>query len=117
MAWGAGPEIPSHNGGDQGSLTEMFISFSNDIGIVLLSNSSNYDAMIRIENALLDFAEENNFSFIGDLNNDLILNVLDVIQLVNLVLNNQYDFVGDINNDELVNILDIIELINIVIAL
>ena len=43
----------------------------------------------------------------------MILNVLDVIQLVNLVLNNQYDFVGDINNDDLVNILDVIELINI----
>ena len=66
---------------------------------------------------MLDFAEENNFSFIGDLNNDLILNILDVIQLVNLVLNNQYSFVGDINNDEFINILDIIELINIIVAL
>jgi len=73
--------------------------------------------MIRIENALLDFAAENNFSFIGDLNNDLILNILDVIQLVNLVLNNQYNFIGDINSDEFINILDIIELINIIIAL
>ena len=102
-----GRTLFGHNGGDQGSLTEMFISFSNDIGIVLLSNSTNYDAMIRIENALLDFAEENNFSFIGDLNNDLILNILDVIQLVNLVLNNQYDLIGDLNSDEFMNILDI----------
>ena len=112
-----GRTLFGHNGGDQGSLTEMFISFSNDIGIVLLSNSTNYDAIIRIENALLNFAAENNFSFIGDLNNDLILNILDVIQLVNLVLNNQYDLIGDLNSDEFMNILDIIELINIIIAL
>ena len=38
-----------HNGGDIGSLTEMFISFSNNLGVILLSNSSNYDALILIE--------------------------------------------------------------------
>jgi CubicO group peptidase (beta-lactamase class C family) len=57
-----------HNGGDSGSSTEMFISFSDEIGVIILSNIDNYNALIQIENALFDFAEEITLSALDDLN-------------------------------------------------
>ena len=38
-----------HSGSDIGSVTEMFISFSDDLGVVLLSNSRNHEGMAQIE--------------------------------------------------------------------
>ena len=104
-----------HNGGDIGSSTEMFISFSENLGIVLLTNSNNYDAMIQIENAIFDFAEENDFTIVGDINLDGIVNVLDVVQVVNLVLVNEYEENSDLNGDGIVNVLDIVQLVNIIL--
>jgi len=51
----------------------------------------------------------------GDLNNDNLLNVLDVILLVNLVLSQQYSDIADFNNDQILNVLDVITLINIIL--
>ena len=104
-----------HNGGDIGSSTEMFISFSDNLGVVLLTNSNNYDAMIQIENALFDFAEENDFIVSGDVNVDGLVNILDIVQTVNLVLINEYEESGDLNGDGIVNVLDIVQLVNIIL--
>ena len=104
-----------HNGGDIGSSTEMFISFSDNIGVVLLTNSNNYDAMIQIENALFDFAEENDFIVTGDVNEDGLINILDIVQTVNLVLTSEYEENGDLNGDGIVNVLDIVQLVNLIL--
>ena len=104
-----------HNGGDLGSSTDMFISFSDDIGIVLLTNSNNYNAMIQIENAIFNFAEETNFAIIGDINSDGIINILDIVQIVNLILLNEYNNSADLNLDNIVNVLDIIQLVSIIL--
>jgi hypothetical protein len=53
---------------------------------------------------------------VGDVNNDGVLNILDIIALVNLILNDQYDWIGDINSDELINILDVIQLANLILS-
>ena len=63
-----------------GKVLEMFISTSNNLGVIILSNSSNYNALIQIENAVFDFAEETDFTIIGDINSDGIINILDVVQ-------------------------------------
>ena len=103
-----------HNGGDIGSSTEMFISFSDNLGVVLLTNSNNYDAMMQIENAIFYFAEENDFPVIGDINSDGIINILDVVQVVNLVMENEYEENSDLNEDGIINILDIVQLVNMI---
>jgi len=56
-------------------------------------------------------------SLIGDLNSDLMVNILDVILLVDYILNVQLVFESslDINQDQVIDILDIIELVNIII--
>ena len=104
-----------HNGGDIGSLTEMFISFSNNLGVILLSNSSNYDALIQIENALFDFAESTDFILLGDINLDDIINVQDIILVVNLVLNGEYNNIADLNSDSMVDVLDIVQLVSVIL--
>ena len=53
---------------------------------------------------------------LGDLNEDTILNVLDVIILVNIVLgNSDFNFAGDMNTDDIVNILDVVILVSIIL--
>ena len=105
-----------HNGGDVGSSTEMFISFSDNLGMVLLTNSNNYDGMIQIESAILGFAEETNFIIIGDINSDGIINILDIVQIVNLVLTSEYNETADLNSDGVVDVLDIVQIVNIILS-
>ena len=54
----------------------------------------------------------------GDLNQDEILNILDIIILVNIILEgDNYQLQADLNEDGLVNILDIISLVNIILEI
>ena len=110
-----GRTLFGHNGGDIGSLTEMFISFSDNIGVVLLSNSSNYDAIIQIEDAILNFAEETDFIIIGDINSDQIINIQDIVLVVNLIMNSEYLDLADLNSDSTIDVLDIVQLLNIIL--
>ena len=104
-----------HNGGDIGSLTEMFISFSDNLGVILLSNSNNYDALIQIENEVFSFSESTDFLISGDVNLDDIVNIQDIILIVNLILNDEYVYLADLNLDDVVDIVDIVQLINIIL--
>ena len=52
----------------------------------------------------------------GDLNNDGILNVLDVVLMVNMVLSVGYDESADMNGDGIINVLDIVTLINAILG-
>ena len=55
-------------------------------------------------------------SLLGDLNEDSIINILDVILLVNIILGNEIPMdSADINNDEMVNVADIITLLNLIL--
>lgn len=63
---------------------------------------------------------ENECAYIGDINNDLGYNVLDIVALVNCVLlNNCLDIenacAADINNDGGYNVLDVVALVNCVL--
>jgi len=103
-----------HNGGDVGSSTDMFISFEDNIGVVLLTNSNNYNAMIQIERAIFNFAEETDF-ITGDINLDNVVNIADVVSMVGLILNSEYNDLSDLNSDGLVDVLDILQLVNIIV--
>ena len=61
------------------------------------------------------YCQENPDFIQGDLNGDLILNVLDVIIIVDIILNQESSDLADINGDGIVNILDVIELVDIII--
>jgi len=97
-----------------GSVTEMFALFSNNLGIVLLSNSRNHEGMAQIENAVFNYAMETDFIPSGDLNSDDAINDEDFDLLVNLILTGQYFYTSDLNRDNRLDILDLLELIEII---
>jgi hypothetical protein len=53
----------------------------------------------------------------GDLNDDGLVNVLDVVILVNIILGlAEENPAGDLNNDGLINVLDVVILVNIILG-
>ena len=56
-------------------------------------------------------------NILGDLNNDYIVNVLDIIVIVNYILDPSINQTSnlDINNDNDINVIDVLELINIIL--
>ena len=54
-------------------------------------------------------------SMVGDLNNDLTVNIRDIVLMVNLILSNGYDSSADLNSDGLLNVLDVVGLVNLIL--
>ena len=52
---------------------------------------------------------------LGDVNQDSIINIQDIIIIINLILNGEFNLVADINLDSTVNVLDVIQLVNIIL--
>jgi len=55
--------------------------------------------------------------FPGDVNNDSILNILDIVSMITLILDGEYDECGDVNSDGDLNILDVITFVNIILSI
>ena len=51
----------------------------------------------------------------GDLNNDGMVNILDIVVVVNLILSGNYDVLADLNSDGMNNILDLVAIVNIIL--
>ena len=69
----------------------------------------------RAQKYSIDCFDNINDDLLGDLNNDGILNILDIVALVNLVMAGDFNSAGDINGDEALNILDIVLLANLIL--
>ena len=88
-----------------------------NIGLQYTFNNSYPAAAMELQDgSALFITDGTNFDFIlGDINNDNLLDVLDVVGLVNAVLISEYSEIADMNSDEILDILDIISLINIIL--
>ena len=54
---------------------------------------------------------------LGDLNEDGLINILDIIITVNIILGTEeYNQNADINEDDTINILDVISILNIILG-
>ena len=53
---------------------------------------------------------------LGDITNDSLINILDIIQIVNLILESEYSQVVDMNFDNSVNVLDIVIIVEIILG-
>jgi polyhydroxybutyrate depolymerase len=51
----------------------------------------------------------------GDLNEDNLINIQDVIIVINLILDSEFNLAADINSDSTVDVLDVIQLVNIIL--
>ena len=84
--------------------------------IAYANNEIDTEWMLYVTDELLSDFE----GLLGDLNNDSILNILDIVSLVNIILEqsvpNEYEsWASDINEDETINILDIVILVNLIL--
>jgi len=87
---------------------------SGDGEILWQFNPAGVDMVARATKYPTDYLEQ---SILGDINNDDIVNILDVVLLVNIVLGAmEDDSSGDLNEDEIINILDIVLLVNIILG-
>jgi len=63
-----------------------------------------------------DFSINNTQNIIpGDVNQDGLVNILDVIITVNYIFSGDYSELADLNEDAIINIMDILEIVNIII--
>ena len=102
----------------------FIITFGSDAPIGLIEFKldiiSNIDDYVQNEQELLFSLEVFEVSaFLGDLNQDSIINILDIIIVVNIILGNtptSYQLeAGDVNMDSIINVLDIINIVNIIL--
>ena len=76
---------------------------------------SNSSMIARAQRYSYDYFD--NTSPSGDLNGDMLVNVLDVIICINIVLGVQDSVEGaDLNQDGTINVLDIVTLVNIILG-
>ena len=104
-------------------IREQFSPYGAHKSIVILDYDGSYLGSINansltntVKNYIRDILEDHyQQSILGDVNEDGVINVLDVIGLVNIILGSQFDPNADINSDGVSNILDVIELVNIIL--
>jgi hypothetical protein len=60
------------------------------------------------------YCEESDY-ILGDINQDYIINVMDVILVVNLILDDRYEILADLNQDQTINVIDIVSIIDIIL--
>ena len=52
---------------------------------------------------------------LGDINQDYIVNIQDLIQIINLILVEQYNDLADMNFDGIINVIDALQIVNIIL--
>ena len=83
------------------------------LGNITLNSGVNNSA----KNYILEILEDNyQESIAGDINQDSIVNVQDIIILVGIILDGQTSDSGDLNSDGVVNILDVVQIVNIILS-
>ena len=89
----------------------------NQEGVIAYANNEiDTEWMISVIYDLIN----SNDSVLGDVNQDGIINILDVVTIINIILStgvpteNQLSN-SDLNNDEVINILDVVILVNLIL--
>jgi len=82
-------------------------------------NESNANMDITVEftrDFMYDFVCSAEDSVLGDLNDDSVVNVQDIIIMVNIILGDEYNEAADLSGDGIINILDVIQLVNLILG-
>ena len=74
------------------------------------------DDAVWIDNIIFPPTISNSGFTLGDINDDGVNNVLDIILLVNIILGvNESNPAADMNNDGVINVLDVVSLVNLIL--
>ena len=88
--------------------------------VLNITSNSDFNEYIQHNQVLTFFISVSEEVFLlGDVNQDEIINILDIVQLINIILGNvppgsEID-AGDLNDDNVINVLDIILIVNIIL--
>ena len=93
-----------------------FIIDQNGI-IAYANNEIDTSWMIYVLNELLEYVD----GMLGDINEDEMINILDVVNLLNIILSvsspTPYEFwASDLNQDNYINVLDVVILVNLILS-
>ena len=97
---------------------ELIFDWNWDGPIPIACEAINYDFFIETimpSNTQIEFDISLNPIISGDINDDSLINIQDVILLINMILSNQTDSMADLNSDGMINVLDAIQLVNIIL--
>ena len=107
-------------------INETMLSLGNSSGLYTFEgydhnpfNSSEANMNITVDftsDFMVDLVCPEDEGIMGDLNDDGILNVQDIIIMVNIVLGSvEYDETADLSGDGIINVLDVIQLMNLIL--
>ena len=104
-------------------IREQFSPYGLDHYLVILDYDGNYIDHIDLfslgnaEKSYIRSVLEEHYqqSNIGDINEDTLVNIQDIILVINLILNGEFNLLADMNSDSIINVLDVIQLINIIL--
>ena len=100
------------DGGQEIGTSSVFEYPYHNNEVVHLRGNAGHGINITQREYIIDFLN----TTLGDLNDDYLVNILDVVILVNIILESSDAIPGsDINQDSLINILDVVHLIGIIL--
>jgi len=104
-------------------IRDQFYPYGQDHYLVILDYNGNYIDYINLlslgnaeKNYIRSVLEEHyQQSNVGDINEDTLVNIQDVILVINIILNGEFNLLADMNSDNIVNVLDVIQIVNIIL--
>ena len=93
---------------------------SSGLNITSFGLDQENELLICANSKIFKLISDENPMILGDLNQDSMINVQDVILLINIILgqtpNDQQMWAGDMNSDETIDILDVVLLVNRILS-
>ena len=114
FSYGPTPDLP---------IREQFNPYSEPHYLVILNYDGDYIGhidLLTLGNTEKDYIrsvlqEHYQESSNGDINEDSLVNIQDVILVINLILNGDFIHLADMNSDDNVDVLDVIQLVNLIL--
>ena len=100
------------------SICNLNVDFNNNFDFNIFENNfcPPYPECVEEIVGPQDTSECVECSFVlGDLNDDLALNIMDVIMMLNCILSDGCTYCSDINQDGSTDVLDVVDLVNIIL--
>ena len=88
--------------------------FRSFMSLCYSSDSCPYPSTSNLQEIIEEILSE--MSVPGDLNNDGVIDVIDIISMIDIILNDEYNPQADILFNGVVDILDVIQIVNIILA-